>query len=136
MPQPSRAKPPDPPDLPEELEALDGEFASAADPVVGALLRDLSLPSRKSIGLRLRECRLERTTLRESDLSSSVWRDVALRDCDLAGVRLEAAEWHRAEVAGGRLTGVTGPQMKLCQVAVGEAHTLELAEAKTRVVDA
>lgn len=56
MPQPARAKPPDPPDLPEELEELDERFASSSDPVVEALIRDLSLPARKAIGLRLREC--------------------------------------------------------------------------------
>ncbi len=111
-----RAKSPDAPDLPDELDPYDGLLAHDGQPVVGRSLEDSALASPKSIGLRLRECILERVSCNEADVSSSGLRDVILGDCDLAGARVEAAEWRRVQIRGGRLTGLTAPRIKLDHV--------------------
>lgn len=112
MPQIDRAKTPDPPDLPDELDSIDATVLGSGEPVTAVRLENLELESRKLIGVRLIESEMSRVTLRDGDLSSAILRDVELSDCDFAGLRAEAGEWRRVRFSGGRLTGLTAPETK------------------------
>jgi uncharacterized protein YjbI with pentapeptide repeats len=116
------ARPPDPPDLPGELAALDGEAARDPARWSGAVVGDAESGGFEARGLDIEGARLERVDLNLARVPQLRLADVVLQGCNLANVHARGASLKRVELRGCRLTGAFFAESHLADVLVKDCR--------------
>jgi len=102
------AKPPAPPDLPQELAPLEEDPSSLRGLELGErAVADVDWSGRDATSLRLAECRLDKVELGEAKLAHANLRDVVVTGGSWANVAASEAVLRRVEFRDARLTGAS-----------------------------
>lgn len=112
---------PDPPDLPERLEAGPAVLA-AHERVECARIEGGFAVDERVEGAELRECVLVGVDLSARVLTGFGARDVRFERCDLSGAVLDSASLQRVEFAGCRMTGTVLSAASLRDVRISDSR--------------